>query len=99
MSAILTSSDNGTYKGGYEISHIPLIGGETEGIFGGNGKKRFKNKVIPLGLAMKRIKPQLNHECKNGDILNNDIFEKLFNMVATVNKKDKKNTTRKLHKK
>jgi len=82
------------YRGGFEV--ISNSENESNEITGG-GKKRFHNKAVPFGLALKRIKPQLNYECKNGDVLDNTLFEKLFNSIARVNsseKKEKKNATR-----
>jgi len=99
MSAIYHWNENqNIYGGGFEVTYNTS---ETDVIVGG-GKKRFHNKAIPFGLAMKRVKPQLNYECKNGDVLDNTLFEKLFHSIATVNsseKKERKNTTRKSKKK
>jgi len=84
------------YRGGFEV--ISNIENEMNGITVGGGKKQFHNKAIPFGLAMKRIKHQKNYECKNGDVLDKTMFEKLFQSIATVNsfeKKERKNTTRK----
>jgi len=99
MSAIYNDfeSGSGNIKGGFAITTNNENKNENE-ITGGGGKIQFRNKVIPFGLAMKRIKPQLNYECKNGDVLDNTLFEKLFNSIAKVNssiQKEKKNTTRK----
>lgn len=94
-----SDSLNKEYKGGF------IIGGlETSSLFNsdinqegfsnttkGGGNKRFQNKVIPFGLAIKHTKPYIGHQCKNGDVLNESLFEKLFTMVAKVEKGEKKN--------
>lgn len=81
--------------GGVETSSLfnsELNGGSSEKneLKQAGGNKRFQNKVIPFGLAMKRTKPYIGNECKNGDILDSNLFEKLFTMVAKVEKGDKK---------
>jgi len=88
-----------TYKGGFNI--VPIfentLVGESIEISGGSKNERFKNKVIPFGLAMKKIKPHIGYECKNGNVLDNDMFEKLFSTVAKVerSKKSESNKTKK----
>ena len=67
---------------------------------GGGKKHRLHNKAIPFGLAMKRVKPYIGHECKNGDVLNNEMFEKLLTSVAKIERKNgsKTNKTKKFQK-
>ena len=78
-------------RGGFNI--IPIVGtglvGESSEITGGSKNERFKNKAIPFGLAMKKVNPHNGYECKNGNVLDNDMFEKLFNSVARVERSTK----------
>jgi len=76
------NSNNHQFKGGFPIEITENSNGLTDG--GGSKNIRFQNKVIPFGLAMKKVKPQFGYQCKNGDVLNNDMFEKLFNTVAKI---------------
>jgi len=83
-----------TFRGGFSIESSQI----SDQIDGGGKNKRFENKVIPFGLAMKRVKPQIGRQCKNGDVLKNDMFEKLFTAVAKIEKSNgyiKKNKTKK----
>jgi hypothetical protein len=75
------NSTEQTIRGGFK----PII---EEIIGGGKHTERLKNKAIPFGLAMKREKSKNNYECKNGNIVDNDIFEKLFTAVAKVEKRE-----------
>jgi hypothetical protein len=82
-------SNNQSYKGGFTIGDGDE-NHEQNTVSGGVGKTRFQNKVIPFGLAMKRVKPMIGYECKKGDVLDSSLFEQLFNMVAKVEKREKK---------
>jgi len=96
------------YTGGFIIGGVEKTSLFNDGLDGrlseiqGGSSNRFKNKVIPFGLAMKRTKPMIGYECKNGDILDNHLFEKLFTMVAKVEKREKninkKNKTKRIKK-
>jgi hypothetical protein len=93
-------STENTYRGGFNIIPIfetTLIGESTE-ITGGSKNERFKNKAIPFGLALRKEKQHISYECKNGNVLDNDMFEKLFNSVAKVerSKKTESNKTKKI---
>jgi hypothetical protein len=94
MEAIYIKDDIETnFRGGFSFESSQI----SEQIEGGGKPNRFSNKAIPFGLAIKRVKPQIGKQCKNGDVLNNDMFEKLFNTVAKIersngNKKDHNKT-------
>jgi len=77
-----TENAEQSIRGGFKPITDEIMGG-------GKDKERLKNKAIPFGLAMKREKPKNNYECKNGNIVDNDIFEKLFTMVAKVEKRER----------
>lgn len=96
MAAIYIKDDIENIRGGFSVESSNI----SEEMQGGGKNKRFENKVIPFGLAMKRVKPQIGRQCKNGDVLNNDMFEKLFTVVAKIEKsnvyiKDKNKTKKK----
>jgi len=103
-------SFNQSYKGGFIIGGGESIfisncsfdetNGRNETKESKGGSNRFQNKVVPFGLAMKRTKPYVGHECKNGDILDKDLFDKLFNLVSKVEKreKNKNNKTKRIKK-
>jgi hypothetical protein len=96
----ITKYTGGFIIGGVETSSLfnsELNGGSYQ-LNQGGGNKRFQNKVIPFGLAMKRTKPYIGHECKNGDVLDSSKFEQLFNLVAKVEKREKtkKNKTKRI---
>jgi hypothetical protein len=94
--SIYEAVDNGDiYRGGFRID-TRVDNNTSVDIIGGAKKNLLQNKAVPFGIAMKRLKPHVNYECKNGDVLDNTLFEKLFHSVATLNSSvPKKNTTRK----
>ena len=108
METIYIKNDtDDSFRGGFSIESVNNSTFNSEHdiqITEGGGKKhRLHNKAIPFGLAMKRVKPYVGYECKNGDVLNNDMFEKLLTSVAKIernnnNKISKSNKTKKSHK-
>jgi len=75
-------------KGGFPtitINESTLFGSKNI-IEGGSSKTQLKNKVIPVGLALKKEKETTEYTCKNGNIIDDKLFDKLFESVAKIEK-------------
>jgi hypothetical protein len=88
MPVIYNTSDN-TIRGGFSVNTInntESLLGSNNNIQGGGNKTQLKNKVIPFGLAIKKEKESSNYECKNGNVIDPLLFNKLFESIAKVEK-------------
>jgi hypothetical protein len=80
--------EDNTTKGGFPIMTIneSSLFGSNNNIEGGGSKTQLKNKVIPVGLAIKKETEHASYTCKNGSIIDDSLFDKLFENVAKIEK-------------